>query len=225
MWREGADMTEHTVELQRFGAEDAANAAEEVTSLYRLVYGAEEPAASDPFHSRERFLDRFAGYQRGAGFTLIVARSGGELVGFAYGYQLAAEARWWAGNEPPISADIAARTRTGAFFALNDIAVHPRFRQRGIAEALHRELLATQDGRSITLLVELDNAPAAAAYEKWGYKPIGTQQPFPDSPVYRTMVLNRPADAAVRSSSGPALRPASAAHQRAAASAPDARRR
>ena len=40
----------------------------------------------------------------------------------------------------------------------------------------------------MTLLVEPNHPKVKALYEKWGYVHIGDQQPFPDAPVYATML-------------------------------------
>ncbi|MFE2145458.1 hypothetical protein ACFXA3_27605 [Streptomyces sp. NPDC059456] len=45
-----------------------------------------------------------------------------------------------------------------------------------------------RDERGVTLLVDPGHPKVKALYEGWGYLHIGDQQPFPDAPVYTTML-------------------------------------
>ncbi|GAA1419535.1 hypothetical protein GCM10009601_16530 [Streptomyces thermospinosisporus] len=49
-------------------------------------------------------------------------------------------------------------------------------------------LLAGRPEERVTLLVEPAHAKVKALYESWGYRNAGDQRPFPDAPVYATMV-------------------------------------
>lgn len=180
------------VELSRHDGGEAAALAEELADLYRAVYSRQEPQASDPFYSRERFLDRFAGYSSAPGFELIVARQDGRMVGFLYGYQLPPTSRWWeavrteAGEPLPPEFRAESGQRT---FAVNDMVVLPELRRHGLARAMHTEVVKGHPGSRFTLTVRPDNDAAQAAYRNWGYRAVGKQQPFPDSPVYNTLVF------------------------------------
>ena len=55
-----------------------------------------------------------------------------------------------------------------------NVAVHPDFRRRGIAEALVNELVArlkSRESRSLTLEVRVSNLSAITLYEKLGFIP------------------------------------------------------
>jgi hypothetical protein len=56
---------------------------------------------------------------------------------------------------------------------------------------LHDALLFSRPEWLAFLLVRLDN-PARFAYVSWGWRKIGEQQPFPDSPVFDEMVRTLP---------------------------------
>lgn len=176
--------------LQVHDAHAAGQLAGEIADLYRAAYGAAEPQASSPFYSRDRFLERLDRYRAGRGFTLITARdTSGALVGFFYGYVLPPGARWWAPLEPRPPAELIEETgyRT---FAINDMVVRPDWRRRGLAREMHARARAVHSGKRFTLTVRPDNTPARTAYLAWGYRILGTQQPFPDSPVFETMILD-----------------------------------
>jgi len=137
--------------LERLDATVAEKLADELADLYREVYGAQEPQASNPFYSRERFLERLAGYQRAPGYTLITARDASdELVAFLYGYPLPPGSRWWSVLQPQPPADFVAEDGTRSF-AINDMVVRPDWRRRGVARALHDEIRAEHPGKRVYL--------------------------------------------------------------------------
>lgn len=92
----------------------------------------------------------------------------------------------WA-REAPLDLDFTEETgrRTLALF---EIMVRAPWRGTGTAHAIHEELLAHRPEERVTLLVEPDHPGVKRTYESWGHKHIGDQKPFPDSPLYATMV-------------------------------------
>jgi ribosomal-protein-alanine N-acetyltransferase len=84
--------------------------------------------------------------------SYVVARLGGDVVGFAGIWVIVDEAH------------------------VTTFAVDPRFRRRGVGERL---LLALLDlsvqrlAREATLEVRLSNLPARRLYEKYGFRPVG----------------------------------------------------
>jgi hypothetical protein len=58
----------------------------------------------------------------------------------------------------------------------------------GIAHRIHEELLPGRQEERATLLVDPRNGSAKRLYESWGYEHNGDQKPFPDSPLYATLV-------------------------------------
>ncbi|MFJ8589678.1 GNAT family N-acetyltransferase [Streptomyces sp. NPDC093595] len=74
--------------------------------------------------------------------------------------------------------------------ALNEIVVRKPWRGSGVAWQLHEAWLSQRDEERVTLLVNPAAGEGAvqAVYEAWGYRKVGEQQPFPDSPLFTTMV-------------------------------------
>jgi GNAT superfamily N-acetyltransferase len=72
--------------------------------------------------------------------------------------------------------------------ALFEIMVRAPWRGTGVAHRIHEELLSERREERVTLLVDPTHAGVKRLYESWGYVRIGDQKPFPDSPLYATMV-------------------------------------
>lgn len=70
-----------------------------------------------------------------------------------------------------------------------EIVVRKPWRGRGVAWQIHEEWLARRAEQRVTLLVNpvAGNGSVQAVYEAWGFRAVGQQQPFPDSPVYASM--------------------------------------
>lgn len=152
--------------------------------VYADVYADE---LDDPFNSIERFNERLTGHANGNGWEAVIGYSGTEPVGYAYASALRPEARWWKSQLLPLPADFAAETgqRTLALF---EIMLRAPWRGIGLAHRIHEELLSERREERVTLLVDPTHAGVKRLYESWGYIHIGDQKPFPDSPVYATMV-------------------------------------
>jgi ribosomal protein S18 acetylase RimI-like enzyme len=122
-------------------------------------------------------------------FQLVVATTDGKPVGFAFGHQLTADAKWWQGATTPLP-DSIVREYAGHTFAIIELAVAAEYRRRGIAKALHDALLVDANEERATLLVRPEAVPARTAYERWGYARVGAIRPWPEAPLYDAMVLN-----------------------------------
>ena len=75
-----------------------------------------------------------------------------------------------------------------------NIAVHPDFRRRGIAEALVAELeaaLRQRGSRALTLEVRDSNAPAIALYEKLGFAQVGLRKKYYRNPKEDARILRK----------------------------------
>ena len=77
-------------------------------------------------------------------------------------------------------------TRT---FVLTEIMVREPWRRQGIARRLHDMLLEGRREERAILTVRQDNDAAHAAYASWGWRKVGLMHPFPDAPIYNTLVL------------------------------------
>lgn len=75
-----------------------------------------------------------------------------------------------------------------------NVAVHPDYRRRGIAEALVLALadeLITRNSHSLTLEVRASNAPAIALYEKLGFEQIGLRKNYYRNPKEDAQILRK----------------------------------
>ncbi len=169
---------------------DAAGARRISTDVIVPVYEASHANdLDDPFHSTERFLERLDAYTQRDGFEMVVAYADdGEPVGLAFGFALPETTRWWRGLITPVPDGFTDEDghRT---FALNEIMVRPQWQRRGVARTVHAELLSRRPEQRATLLAEPDNAPAQAAYARWGWRKVAKLKPFPDAPVYDALIL------------------------------------
>ncbi len=143
---------------------------------------------TNPFYSAERFAERVRGYMRAPGFELVAAYADGVPIGQVFGYTLPPAARWWAGLTTPVPPGFTEETGVRTF-ALNELMVDPGWQRRGVARALHDELLGGRREERATLLVREDNEAAQTAYARWGWRKVAKLQPFPDAPVFDALIL------------------------------------
>ncbi|MFI1013395.1 GNAT family N-acetyltransferase [Streptomyces sp. NPDC020965] len=142
-----------------------------------------------PFYAVERFDERLTAYASRPGWTAVIGHEDGEPVGFCFGVPLAGNTKWWSAMTEPQAEDFV-REDGRRTVALNEIVVRKPWRGSGVAWQLHQAWLSQRNEERVTLLVN----PAAgggavqAVYEAWGYRKIGDQQPFPDSPVFASMM-------------------------------------
>lgn len=175
-----------------FSRHDAASTEEILSDVVVPLYEASHADVSDtPFYSSERFAERVRSYVRAPGFELVVARVEGTLAGQAFGYVLPPKARWWQALTTPMPEGFTDETGQRTF-ALNEPMVVPEWQGRGVAHALHDELLRGRAEERATLLVREDNTSAQNAYARWGWKKVGKAQPFPDSPHFDSLVIELP---------------------------------
>jgi GNAT superfamily N-acetyltransferase len=142
----------------------------------------------NPFYSAERFAERLDAYAEDPRFDLVTGRVDDRIVGYAFGGPLAANTRWWQGLITPVDPGLIHETGTRTF-AFREIIVRREHQRRGYARRLHDELLAGRQEERATLLVRTDN-PARDLYLRWGWRIVGQLQPFPDSPVFDSMVID-----------------------------------
>ena len=75
-----------------------------------------------------------------------------------------------------------------------NVAVHPDFRRRGIAEALIIALveqLKVEESHCLTLEVRASNVPAIALYEKLGFEEIGRRKNYYRNPREDALILRK----------------------------------
>ncbi|MFE2999764.1 GNAT family N-acetyltransferase [Nocardia sp. NPDC059246] len=175
----------------RYSAAGARDIRHVVEAIYRSAY-ADAIEAGDPFEAPDSFMHRFDAYTdpQAGRFELVVGRIDGEPVGQTWGWPLTAQSRWWTnlrldtGDRAAFVAENGMRT-----FALSEIMVCKPFTGRGIARALHDEILRTRPEERATLLVEPDNTRAYQAYINWGWSKVGVLQPsWPNAPQLDVLI-------------------------------------
>ena len=75
-----------------------------------------------------------------------------------------------------------------------NVAVHPDFRRKGVAEALIQELvdhLRRMGSHCLTLEVRASNAPAIALYEKLDFREIGRRKNYYRNPKEDALILRK----------------------------------
>jgi ribosomal protein S18 acetylase RimI-like enzyme len=159
-----------------------------VADIHRDAY-ADRIATGETFAGDEAFMARFDAYTTRDGFDLVFADHGDTVVGQAWGWPLKAGTGWWDGleaePEPGFTREDGKRT-----FALSEIMVRRAFTSRGIAHALHDELLSARTEQRATLLVRPENTAAYAAYTRWGWRKVGQLRPgWPGAPLMQVLVL------------------------------------
>lgn len=99
---------------------------------------------------------------------LITARTdNGALVGFAFGFTMAADS-WWGGVEQPDA------VKGRAKFALIELVVDPLHRGQGLSRKLMNEVLSGRSEPLATLCAHPEAEPARSMYDRWGWNKVGT---------------------------------------------------
>ena len=96
-------------------------------------------------------------------------------------------------NEGQVAGYIGSQTVCNETDMMN-VAVHPNFRRRGIAEALIVALveeLKAMESTCLTLEVRASNAPAIALYEKLGFSEIGRRKNYYRNPKEDALILRK----------------------------------
>ena len=75
-----------------------------------------------------------------------------------------------------------------------NVAVHPDFRRRGIAESLVNALveqLKAIESRCLTLEVRVSNVPAISLYEKLGFSEVGRRKNYYRNPREDALIMRK----------------------------------
>lgn len=158
----------------RFDHHDAGSVAGLIDHLVAVYL--EAHAGDGPFYTEDRYRRQLAGHTRVPGWSLVTASVGDSLAGYIYGFPLPANSRWWEGLQTPVP-DGFTQEDGQRTFALSELLVRPKWQRRGIAKALHDELLDRRPEQRVTLLARPDNAAAQAAYAKWGWRKAAELRP------------------------------------------------
>jgi GNAT superfamily N-acetyltransferase len=152
---------------------------------------AEVIASGRPFAAPEAFMRRFDAHTARPAFDLVLARMGDEPIGQAWG---------WPEDDPyPYPQEGPAESRSpdqqdASTFSVAEIMVRHEWTGKGVAHALHDELLSARTERQAELYVRPENEIAYRAYRRWGWRKVGEVQPdLPDAPRFDVLVLPLPA--------------------------------
>lgn len=169
-----------SIELRHYVHDDLPQIRQTLLDVHSDAYADQ---MHDPFVRRfDWFVDRWGG---NPGFSCVLGYDGAEPVGFAYGAPSAAGAEWW--REHLDTAPLKSRT-----FALSELMVRPRWRKTGISRVLHHGLLNSRHEDIAVLTVDVTHPKVQSLYESWGYRKIGENKPFPDSPLFAVMFAELP---------------------------------
>ena len=146
----------------------------------------------NPFNSVERFDERLAGYASRDGWEVVIAYQADEPAGYIFGSPLMRGSLWWSSMRQPQPDEFTQETGSRTF-PVQEVLVREAFRSTagaGTSRLLHETLLAERDEERATLLVDPTRSEGRlkAVYESWGYRDIGDQQQFDESPVFATML-------------------------------------
>jgi GNAT superfamily N-acetyltransferase len=154
------------VVIDHFHGEEARSLLGELCDAYGDAYGV-EPTTDKTSAFRDRALQQIDR----PGFDLVTARDDRRLVGFALGYTLTADTRWWDGLQPAavegFSTEHGSRT-----FVLSEIEVRRAWQSKGVGRALHDALMQGRPEERATLATGPD-ASSRAVYESWGWQRVG----------------------------------------------------
>ncbi|MFD8670092.1 GNAT family N-acetyltransferase [Streptomyces microflavus] len=164
------------IELRRFGHDDLLVIRQTLLDVHADAY-------ADQMH--DEFVQRFPWFVdhwgSHPGFSCVIGYDGDEPVGFAYGAPAEPGREWWREHVSAPPAD-------ASTFSFSELMVRPRWRKTGVGEQLHEALLADRVEALAVLLVDPGHLKVVDLYGNWGYRRVGSRQPFADSPNYAVMV-------------------------------------
>jgi ribosomal protein S18 acetylase RimI-like enzyme len=164
------DWMAHDVDLRLGGADLGRELLDPICSLYDEVF------SQPPFFWRDDesqlHRERLLKLLDNPSFGVVVARSGDELTGFAYGFGLAADTKRWQQVAPPLPDEVTAEW-PGRTFLLFDYAVRRSYRGQGIGRRLHDRLLGSRTEERATLTVQPTAVDTQAIYVHWGWRKVG----------------------------------------------------
>ncbi|MDQ0904475.1 ribosomal protein S18 acetylase RimI-like enzyme [Streptomyces canus] len=177
-----------TVDVKHYVAEDLPEIRQQILDTHVEVRH-RDFGLTGPFYDVERFDERLSAYASRPGWTAVLGYENGETVGFCFGTTLAPDTKWWNNMLTPLPAGVTVENGKRTV-ALNEIVVRKQWRGRSVAWQLHEAWLSHRAEERVTLLVNPANGDGAvqAVYEAWGYRKLGDQKPFPDSPVFSVML-------------------------------------
>jgi ribosomal protein S18 acetylase RimI-like enzyme len=159
------------VRMSSGGADEAGAVLDEICELYDLVFSVAPLVWQE--NESEEHRRRLLKLLDTEGFGIVMARDRrGLLVGFAYGYPLAPDTRWWDGFLEPLDEEFA-QERPGRTFAVIDIGVKGEFQRMGLGTKLMKRLVVGRAEERATLAVQPDAEYAHRFYRRLGWRYVG----------------------------------------------------
>ncbi|WP_349878821.1 GNAT family N-acetyltransferase [Micromonospora sp. HUAS YX12] len=159
------------VRLRHYSAAEAEKVLTQLVDVYLDAH-----ADDGPLYTAERYERQLAAHVPRPGWAAVTAWAGDELVGYIYGFPLGADTRWWDGIQGSMSSGFTDENGRRTF-GVSELVVRRSWQRRGIARALHDELMGSRAEERAALLVRPDNAAAQHAYDAWGWQPVGRLRP------------------------------------------------
>jgi GNAT superfamily N-acetyltransferase len=149
---------------------EAVKLMDELCEVYADAYGA--VPGEDIREKSSAFRERAAGALEQVNYSLVAARVGEQLVGFAFGYRLRPERGWWDGlkPEPPEGFTHETGSRT---VVLSEIEVRRVWQGKGIGRTVHDAFLSQRTEERATLASNPKAADTHALYQRWGWHRMG----------------------------------------------------
>jgi GNAT superfamily N-acetyltransferase len=177
------------VRVELGGAELARPLVDQIGELY------DETFSVPPYFWREDeselHRERLRRLLDDPSFGIAVARAGGELVGFAYGFTVPPDTKRWSNLTAPAPPELMTEW-PGRTFLLFDFAVRASHRGQGVGRALHDALLGSRREERASLSVEPPAVDTKQIYEHWGWRKVAQSRggPTAAAPVFDVYVRN-----------------------------------
>ncbi|MEW2381447.1 GNAT family N-acetyltransferase [Micromonospora sp. NPDC047707] len=169
--------------LRHYTAEEAQTLVDQLIDVYLDAH-----ANDGPLYNTERYGKQLAAHMPRPGWSLVAATVDDQLVGYIYGFPLAPDTRWWDGIQEPVPAGFTEETDQRTF-AVSELLVRSAWQRRGIARALHDDLMRSRTEERATLLVRPDNVGARRAYDSWGWQCVARLKPaWEGAPMFMVFV-------------------------------------
>lgn len=149
---------------------EAAQLMDELCDAYADAYGA--VPGEDTREKSSAFRDRATGALKARNYSLVTARVGGQLVGFAFGHSLRPERGWWDGLSPEPPAGFTEETGSRTV-VLAEIEVRRAWQGHGIGRVIHDAFLSERPEERATLASNPKAIDTHALYERWGWQKMG----------------------------------------------------
>ncbi|MET8550168.1 GNAT family N-acetyltransferase [Micromonospora zamorensis] len=171
------------LQLRHHSADEAEGILDQLVDLYLEVY-----AGGGEFYSEDRYRRQLSMHMQRVGWELVTATVDAALLGYIYGFPLPRRTRWWDGIQEPVPPGFTEEDGSRTF-ALSELLVHPARRRRGVATALHDELIGIRTEVRATLLVRPDNSVAQDLYRTLGWGKATKLRPnWENAPTFDVLV-------------------------------------